>query len=278
LSVVYSARTTDGARVAVKEIVINSGGTRDSKEAILRRILTEVELLRKLDHPNIVRCIDFFSDSGRFYIVLEACEGKNLRDYVLENGALSERAAIEIGIQCCAMLTYLHGMDPPIIHRDFTPDNMVRASSVRPDIPHDHHLEAHQHLGTPQHLETPRRDETTEGSLIRLIDFNVAEHANAGSSSQTIVGKHCFLAPEQWCGTFTVSGDVYQLGCTLYFLVTGQDPEPLKSCDPPDSLSPEFRAIIRKLTAREVADRYSHASEVAAALGALPSAKESAHA
>ncbi|HEY9685005.1 MAG TPA: serine/threonine-protein kinase [Drouetiella sp.] len=237
-SVVYSARRiaseTDeqsadfqSIQVAIKEIVLNSGGTRTSKENILKHIVSEVDLLKSLHHDNIVRCLDLFTEGGKIYVVLEAFEGKNLREHVENSGPLNEHRLAEVALQCCSILDYLHSRAKPVIHRDFTPDNLIN---------------------------------TNDG--IKLIDFNVAEEANA-NSSQTIVGKHAYLAPEQWCGQFTPSGDLYQLGCTLYFLATGSDPEPLTQSILTESIvQAQMSAVVRKLTAPHAEDRFVSAKEL----------------
>ncbi|MBS1997163.1 MAG: serine/threonine protein kinase [Cyanobacteria bacterium SZAS LIN-2] len=236
-SVVYSATTNSSDRgkdvVAIKEVIINSGGTRTSKETILRQIISEIELLKSLDHPNVVKCLDYFIDSGRIYIVMQALQGHNLRNSVDECGAMQERDLLNIASQCCSILHYLHTREKPLMHRDFTPDNLI-----------------------------------WDGQTVKLVDFNVAEEVNT-NASQTIVGKHCFLSPEQWCGTFTPAGDLYQLGCSLYYLATGKDPEPLTQSDPAtvrNDLSEPFCALVRKLTTLEADERYATASDTAIAV------------
>jgi hypothetical protein len=235
-SVVYAV--TDQP-LAIKEVMLNSGGTRASKDKMLLSIVKEIDLLRALDHPNIVKCLDFFIEAGRFYLVMQAVPGDNLRDFIRKNIAtqpLSEKALIYVAGQCCEILDYLHTRSIPLIHRDFTPDNLI-----------------------------------WNGETVKLIDFNVAEEVNT-SASRTVVGKHSYLAPEQWCGNFTISGDLYQLGCSLYFLATGIDPEPLTQADlqseRPD-LSNEFRAVVSKLTEREAENRYATAAETAKALNSI---------
>jgi hypothetical protein len=240
-SVVYAARGGNGEKSAIKELLINSGGTRASKEAILKQIVNEIEILKTLDHPNVVKCADYFIDAGRIYIVMQALEGKNLRDYVSDKGALPEATLIEIGRQCCSILTYLHERSKPLMHRDFTPDNLI-----------------------------------WDGKTVKLVDFNVAEEVNT-SASQTIVGKHSYLAPEQWCGNFNATGDLYQLGGTLFFLATGRDPEPLTQSRPAShnsSLSQGFDNIVTKLTAKECEDRYATACDTNAAFQSLGTGQE----
>jgi len=236
-SVVYGARDSEQKAVAIKEVVISSGGTRSSKESILKKIVSEIELLKQLNHPGIVKCLDYFTEGGRIYMVLEALEGQNLRDYVAAHGPFAEAQLIDIGKQCCAILEHLHYRDKPLIHRDFTPDNLI-----------------------------------WDGKKVSLIDFNVAEEANT-TSSPSITGKQAYLAPEQWCGNFAAVGDLYQLGGSLYFLATGQDPEPLCQADPAmhqSALSHDFCAIVRNLTEADSDKRYATAGEVASKLEALP--------
>jgi serine/threonine protein kinase len=225
--------------LAIKEVMIHSGGTRASKDKMLQSIVQEIDLLRTLDHPKIVKCLDFFIEAGRFYIVMQAVPGDNLRDFVRKNigtQPLSENELIEVARQCCEILEYLHARSKPLIHRDFTPDNLI-----------------------------------WNGQTVKLIDFNVAEEVNT-SASRTVVGKHSYLAPEQWCGTFTIAGDLYQLGCSLYFLATGVDPEPLAQSNlrgvRPD-LSTEFCDIVSKLTERELENRYATAADTANALNSI---------
>jgi len=157
-------------------------------------------------------------------------EGINLRTYIEQQPhPLPQAQLIDFAKQCCSVLHYLHSQRQPVIHRDFTPDNLM----------------------------------LSDGKLT-LVDFNIAQSATS-LSSKTIMGKHCFMAPEQFCGESNVSTDLYQLGTTLFFLATGTDPEPLTQCDlrakRPD-LSEEFCAVISKLTERNPAQRFQSASEV----------------
>ncbi len=89
---------------------------------------------------------------------------------------------ISLALQMCEILKYLHDQEPPVVHRDFTPENLI--------------------LGT-------------DGTL-RLIDFNVAQTLDqAASTTGTVVGKPSYLAPEQFRGEPMPSSDVYSMGATL---------------------------------------------------------------
>lgn len=214
--------------VALKELLIQSGGTRTAKEQIFKSIFAEISLLRKLDHPNIVHCLDYFMAGGRIYVVLEAISGNNLREYVRENGPLPFEDLMNVAIQAGSILSYLHSLPVPLVHRDFTPDNLI-----------------------------------WDGQKLSLIDFNVAEECQA-SGSQTIVGKQCYLAPEQWYGNFTPRGDLFQLGCTLFYISVGKDPEPLTQSDPQNrkDLPVSFCRLVMTLTASEPEKRYQSAQEL----------------
>lgn len=241
LSVVYLADGTNETRaegsgtsasekqVAIKEILCNFGGTKRSVEKNLKQILNEISMLRKLEHPNIVKYKTSFAEGSRLYIVMDLIKGCNLRQFVQSSPPLSERDLLDIARQCCSILDYLHSQSPPVLHRDFTPDNLMISDG-----------------------------------FLKLVDFNISQSAITNTSN-TVMGKHCFMAPEQFCGEASVASDLYQIGTTLFFLSTGTDPEPLTPCElqtlRPD-LSSDLRGVVRKLTDREPAKRFASAKDL----------------
>jgi tRNA A-37 threonylcarbamoyl transferase component Bud32 len=236
-AVVYRALHTpaDGAQpyeVALKEFIINSAAGSSSREVSLNQILNEADILERLDHPAIVKFVECFAEKGRVYLVLESVEGLNLRDYVQKKHPLAEGQILDIAIQCASILSYLHSLTPPVHHRDLSPDNFI-----------------------------------VSGSDVKLVDFNVATESKEVQHSA--VGKHCFMAPEQFAGQHTASSDLYQMGATLYFLATSQDPEPLSCSNPQkmrNDLSSQLCEIVSKLTAFKSGDRYANADELCSAL------------
>ncbi len=148
--------------------------------------------LLKISHPNIVKVLDYFIEQDRNYLMLEYVNGQDLRQLVKQNGPQKESTVINWALQMVSILKYLHEQDPPLIHRDFTPDNIVLCD---------------------------------DGSIV-VIDFGAANEF-IGNATGTFVGKHAFIAPEQFRGKAVVQSDIYALGCTLYFLLTGQEPEAL---------------------------------------------------
>jgi serine/threonine-protein kinase len=109
-----------------------------------------------------------------------------------------------------------------------------------------------------------------DGTL-RLIDFNVA-YQSEFNSGKTIVGKRNYIPPEQFRGQASASSDIYALGGTLFFLLTGSDPEPLSQSWPKkmrEEIREQLDRVIGKATALETAERYSAVNEVAKDLESL---------
>ncbi len=194
-------------------------------------------MLQQLDSPLIVKLLGFFVEDHRGYLVLEHIDGINLREYVAQNGPLSEKQVIHYAVLMCDVLTHLHSQNPPIVHRDFTPDNIILSGD----------------------------------DSIKVIDFMVAQR-NDESATGTVVGKHAYLPPEQFRGKATPQSDIYALGCALFFLLTGDEPEPLSTSNPilvNDTVSGALDSIVAKATALETTDRYKTAVELKHALLAL---------
>ncbi len=153
--------------------------------------------LRAFDHAQVVKLEGFFVEDHRAYLVLEHIDGESLRQLVQREGPLTEKQIRELAKQMCSILTYLHGLSPPLVHRDFTPDNLI----------------LHK-----------------DGTL-KLIDFNVAQQVEYATTG-TVVGKQAYLPPEQFRGQAEPASDLYAMGATLYFLAAGKDPTPISVARP----------------------------------------------
>lgn len=214
--------------VVLKETILPVFVEQAIKQQALERFQKEAEMLEKLDDAHIVKLIDYFIEDHRGYLILEHIDGRNLRQVVEEDGALQESSAQDLALQMAKMLEYLH--EKGVIHRDFTPDNLILS-----------------------------RDGT-----LKLIDFNVAQNALAGSTG-TIVGKHAFLPPEQFRGKPTFQSDIYAMGATLHFLVTGKDPEPISESHPSEvahELSAAFDSLVARCTHLQATKRFADATEL----------------
>jgi serine/threonine-protein kinase len=143
------------------------------------------------------------------------------------------------------ILKYLHEQDPPLVHRDFTPDNLVLCE---------------------------------DGSIV-VIDFGAANEF-IGNATGTFVGKHAFIAPEQFRGKACVQSDIYAFGCTLHYLLTGKEPEALSTSDPAQEnsrISSELNQLVVACTQLETRDRYQSAAQLLPVLRGLSAAIPSAN-
>ncbi len=220
--IVYLATRTNTAMgtvetVALKEFVMPVFPDARVRKSVAEKFQAEAEMLSRINNPQIVKLYDVFVEDHRAYLVMERITGKTLKRLVDDGGALSAPLAIGFAQQMCAILQYLHTMEPPVVHRDFTPDNLM----------------------------------VSDESKICLIDFSVAQQIEINITG-SVVGKHLYMAPEQFRGKSTVASDIYSFGATLHFLLTGEEPEAISISHPRDlnhSLSPSIDALVAGCTA-----------------------------
>jgi hypothetical protein len=231
-AVIYEAisRTSAGhgiieqTKVVLKEFVLPAHAGVNVRKRVLGNIQREADMLKDIQHPNVVSFLGFYVEDQRAYLVLEHLEGVTLKEHVLETGAMPATQTVQLALQMCYMLSKLHSKSPPIVHRDFTPDNLM--------------IDANQNL--------------------KLIDFNVAQQLEANTDN-SVVGKHAFIPPEQFRGKSTPQSDIYALGATLFFMLTGEEPEPISQSHPrahDPKISEDLDRIVATATATEPTERY----------------------
>eukprot|EP00879_Flechtneria_rotunda_P010283 GHRR01010750.1.p1 GENE.GHRR01010750.1~~GHRR01010750.1.p1 ORF type:complete len:629 (+),score=211.09 GHRR01010750.1:70-1956(+) len=188
--------TTNDRQVAIKALSLR--GLRDWKQ--LELFQREAVVLQGLAHSGIPAYIDYFEEDTAvdraFYIVQEVVQGKSLAQMVSAGKRANESEVLRIAQELLAILRYLSGLRPPVIHRDIKPENVV--------------------------LEGGRW-----GGRVYLVDFGGVQGALAAdqySMGSTIVGTYGYMAPEQFTGQASPSSDLYALGGTLLYLVSGQPP------------------------------------------------------
>jgi hypothetical protein len=191
-STTYLATNLEGKTVVLKESALPSGLGDASRAQVSEMFAREARLLKRCSHKNIAAVLDFFQENNREYLVLEHIDGSSLWQLVRGAGALSEAQVIKFGIAMADFLAYLHALEPPVIHRDFTPENLL----------------------------------LHRNGEIYLIDFGAANEF-IGQATGTLIGKQSYIAPEQLQGKAAPESDIYALGATLYFLLAGKEPLPL---------------------------------------------------
>ena len=160
----------------------------------------EADTLAQLKHPAIPAISDRFDHQNRHYLVMEYVEGRNLEEeFAVRGGPLPEGLVIDVARQLCDVLGYLHGLVPPVIYRDMKPSNVM----------------------------------LTEKGRVVLVDFGIARLFKAARKG-TMIGTLGFAPPEQYQGIADPRSDIYSLGATLHYVVTGRDPEKF----PPFSFPP----------------------------------------
>lgn len=245
MSAVYLARNKENsnAKVVLKESVLPQGVSEEQRKKARELFEREAHLLLKLRHPHIARVLDRFVEDGRDYLVLEYIPGLTLRQLVQTRGKQKEKTVLNYFGKLLEILAYLHEQNPPLIHRDLTPDNIIL-----------------------------RKD----GSLC-VIDFGAANEL-VGQATGTMIGKQCYIAPEQLRGKACQASDLYALGGTLHFLLTGSDPEALHASQPKDlvpEVSSATSALVNQLTAFEAESRPESARALMEQLYATTSSLES---
>ena len=200
----------------------------------------EARMLRSLNHTGIPRLYDFFTENTKQYLVMELIHGLDLHQWVEQRGPLSPTQAMLWMIQVCDILDYIHRHDPPIIHRDLKPGNIL----VR------------------------NRD-----SKVFVIDFGAVKEASLVPGTRIAV--EGYSAPEQGLGRPTTQSDLYGLGATLLFLMTGQSPlQFYKNLGHGYrielanilSIPPQVKTIIERVTHPHPDRRFQTAKELAQAL------------
>jgi serine/threonine protein kinase len=241
-----------GRICAVKEVLPELIGApgRDTDGQAHDQFYREASTLARLDHPNLPKVSDFFSQDGREYLVMDFVPGQDLRQLIEEarrhDTFLDEEIVLDWGAQLCDALTYLHTQDPPVLHRDIKPSNIKLA---------------------------PR-------GVLKLVDFGLVKLLQPDESRTITVvqgrGTLAYTPLEQYggdTGHTDVRTDIYSLGATLYHLLTGQPPADAKlrflrpgSLKPPRDLNPRVsvwveRAILAAM-AQHPDDRPASAEEL----------------
>lgn len=240
---VYAARSKKtGKLVAIKVLFPFYAKNRE----YLKRVIREAELARRLNHPNVVKGIEFGHSGEIFYFVMEYVPGKTLAQILKEQRSLPEKEAARIILEVAKALDAAHQLK--IIHRDIKPSNITI---------------------------TPENE-------VKLMDFGLAkEELDTTLTVQgTILGTPCYISPEQARGeiNLTCRSDIYSLGITFYHMVVGEPPFcefntalmlTRKTTDPIPSpriknpeLSPEVSYIIEKMCQRDEEARYQSPAEL----------------
>ena len=246
MGAVFRGRDTRLNReVAIKVVPIADHGA----EA-MRRFRVEAQSAAKLDHPNIARVYYVGETAQWSYIVFEFVEGTNLRELVVRQGLLSIDDAVCLTRQIAEALQ--HAADRRVVHRDIKPSNILVTQSGQAKL-------VDMGLARTTELDKSTNDLTASGVTLGTFDYISPEQAHDPREAD-------------------VRSDIYSLGCTLYFLLTGQPPFPdgtalqkllLHGTKMPEDprtfrseISDSMIAVLRKMMAKKPSDRYQEPNDL----------------
>jgi serine/threonine protein kinase len=238
-----------GTRAALKVLA----AARALDPTALERFQREARAVARLDHPNVVHAFEVGQDQGLHYLALEYVDGATLQDIVGRGGPLAPEVAANYLAQAALGLQHAH--EHGLVHRDIKPANLV----------------------------------VSRNGVLKVLDLGLARFADCEDDGLTresnvgLIGTADYLAPEQAVDSHDVDirADLYSLGATFYFCLTGtppfpggsaaqkllrhmhRDPDPVRSRRPavPEGLA----SLIERLLAKNPADRYATPGDVAAA-------------
>ncbi len=200
----------------------------------------EATILKQLNHRGIPKYYDFFVEQGKKYLAMELLHGQDLEARIYQKGPVPLSVAIDWMLQLCEILGYIHSQEPPLIHRDIKPANLL-----------------------VQNVD----------NRLFLLDFGAVKQI--GTHGSTRIGAPDYMAPEQNQGKPCIQSDLYAIGPTIIFLVTGRNPADFLELHGMGyrfnvrnipAITPHIAQIIDRVTANKISDRYPNAQELANAL------------
>lgn len=233
-------RASDGEVVAVKELPVSQLDDVKAMELFER----EASVLRQLDHRGVPHYYDHFSaGEGRslaMYLVQEFIDGETLEEATQE-WRPGEEEVVDLMVDVLEIFDYLHDLDPPVVHRDVKPSNLMRRAG--------------------------------SGDVV-LIDFGSVRAALEpdAQGGSTVAGTFGYMAPEQFMGRASPASDVYSLGATAVALLSRKAPRQLMNHERElewrcvVDVDPSLAAVLDEMLASDPANRPGDASELASRL------------
>ena len=163
----------------------------EEEEISEEEILNEINVLKKIDHPNIMKIFEIYKKKSTYYLITEFCEGGDLYNFISEN-KLTEFQVTYIMFQIFSAMNYCHKMN--ILHRDLKPDNILIKKN--------------------------------EQGLcrVKICDFGTAYIFKKGEKQKEIIGTLNFMAPEVLNEKYNQKCDLWSCGVIMYILLTGKNP------------------------------------------------------
>ena len=207
-------------------------------------LINEINVLKSLDHPNIMKVYEYFNTQNSFYIVSELCTGGELYDKITANKCLTEDVAAYIFKQLLSAVDFCH--QNRIIHRDLKPENILIESE---------------------------EEAKKEFFTIKVIDFGTSDKFAKGKMIKQQIGTPLYIAPEVLNNNYNEKCDLWSCGVILYIMLCGVPPFTGENDDEIycavkqgrvsfdeaewDSVSSDAKDLILKLLTKDISKRYS---------------------
>lgn len=247
-----------------------------ASERLVQRFQREVNLAAKLEHPNIVRAYDADQSGGVHFLVMEYVKGEDLAKHVQEKGPLSVRDALRVVHHAALGLQHAHKQG--IIHRDIKPNNLILENNGGVKV-------------LDMGLACIDRREQCRLPTLNPAGARVSNRKTTKTdltAAGAMLGTAAFMAPEQALDSAVADtrSDIYSLGCTLRFLLTGQAPfagsdtidiliqhryaEPKKLTEIRSDLPIAVERLCKKMMRKEPGERFASMQELIDALKRIP--------
>ncbi len=183
------------ADIVLKQLIPPKESTDDGEklkiEYLENRMKEEAKLLYRLNYRGLPNVMDFFAENGNYFLTMQYIKGKNLAQILAEQsqGKIDLSRCIRWMDRLLDILDFVHSSDPPVIHRDIKPQNIM----------------------------------LDESGMLYLVDFGLAVTMEM-KREYTRVGTYDYASPEHYTGSFDLTSDIYSLGATFYHLITGLSP------------------------------------------------------
>jgi calcium-dependent protein kinase len=186
---VYLCRHSPTGTLRALKVTYKAGLSRQQKDS--QMLLQEIQILKMLDHPNILKCYEVFEDKSKYYLALEYCQRGDLYEKILEMKGFDEGKASKILFQILSAISHCH--EKGIIHRDLKPENIFLV-------------------------------ENGNEIVIKIGDFGSACVIKNTASVKGFFGSSYYFAPEVLEGDYDCKSDIWSIGIIMYIILTGKAP------------------------------------------------------
>lgn len=187
---VYKVQNKLTGQVRAMKIIKKSATCTEEDD---QEIVNEINILRTMDHPNILKIFEFYSNKESYSIVTELCSGGELFQEIIDKGPFNERYCAYVMYQIFSSINYCHNMN--IVHRDLKPENILIVKREKNGYP-----------------------------LLKVCDFGTSKMFEKGSVQRKLVGSSYYIAPEVLKKNYNEKCDLWSCGVILYILLSARPP------------------------------------------------------